>query len=321
MAEITSEMIDSIIEDEKKRKIMIEKKVRSYIYMLVPFLVIEAVLIIAFLFISIPKALLAIAGSIIADILYFIIMIEIFTAQEMKMQSSAVVSLYKASKRNRFAAIIDAAPTAEEKLRLYCENIKNTRNKNDKLSAVEEYLYFLNTMCIDEDINWIYEELTKIHSKKFITETGKLHGLLLYFSVKNDNEGFIRTLEENQDLIRRMWDRALFIKLDILVWCCEYYGIKEDYLKQLEYYDVMVEFRNKASEIDVQYVLTDEMLGEIKIDYARIYCRLGKYEEAEKCLREAEEKLANANIPYIKKFMDETRKMLEETYTDNTEGK
>lgn len=322
MAEITSEMIDNIIEAEKEHNKAVEKQFDRIISKgFAPLLGIEIIISAALLGFSVLKALAAAAISVVLDILLFLIVTEILTAREMKFQAFALVSIYRKRKLKRFAALVDAAPTTEEKLRLYCENIKKSGNKDEKLSAISQYINFVNAMCAEQDIDWVYEELIKIRSEKFITKSAKLQDLLLYFIAKGDCDGFIRTFEENQGLIKEMWDYALFSKLDIVVLCCEYFRMKKEYQKQLEYYDILIEFHEKASEIDVKYALTDEMRSEIKIDYAKIYCRLGRYEEAAECLHEAEEKLKNNDKPYIKKGIEEAGKMLEEADTNNTEGK
>lgn len=305
-------MIDESIEKEKKIRNISEKATVKAASSILIILFFEVFLLAGFLCNGIGRTLTAAAVFIVFDIFYFFIAIEVIMNKHMKVQYPAAVSFLNVFRRKRFMARVSAAPTAEEKLRLYNERLKKAAGQIDKISAACEYIDFAAIMRLDRNADAPYETLLKIHPRKILLKITKFQAMLKYYILKEDSGSYIRAFEENSGLICEGWNYSLFAKLDIIPFYIQYYEFKKEYQKALEYYDVMLDFRKRAYEIDVSLGLTDELLNVSYIDYANLYCMLGNFEEGKKYFRMAEERLSDNDTPYIKKQMENVRKMLEE---------
>lgn len=316
MLEIKKEMIDEAVEKEKKNRTKAEKAtVRAALFLLI-IIFLEVFLLAALFSVNITKTLPAAAIFIIADIVFFFAAVEvIMRIDTAEPPYPAVFSFYYAYMRKRFAARLDAAPTADEKFRLYEENHKKAVVKHRKILAAIEYIEFFTKTQADKNndlLDELYEEIANDKPKKILLKFTRLQGLLGYFIFKEDSAGYIRTFEENSDTISKFWDFNFSSKINIIIYFVQYFEFKNDFQNALEYYDLLVYLNEKASEIDVSLALPEETVKTFSLDYAKIFCRLGRWEEAEKYFREAEEMLADNNNPRIKKQMESVRKMLDE---------
>lgn len=313
MLEITKEMIDEAVESEKTLRKKSEKATVKAACILFVILILEFFWLVGLLNVGILKALTAAAFFVIADILYFFTAVEVIMHMQTKSPYPAVISFYNAYRRRRFEARLNAAPTVEEKLRLFEEYPRRYFGAAGRLSSATEHMNFLMKMCVDRNADELYEQIAKAKPKKILLKFTRLEGMFTYFMLKEDAERYICAFEENADTISKNWDYSLFAKSYVMMYFLEYLNFKQDFPKALEYYDMFMYFQEKAAEVDVSLAFPEEALTAVPIGYAILYCRLGSTEEAEKYYREAEEKLADCDMPCIKKQMEKARGLLEKT--------
>lgn len=328
MMEIKKEMIDKAIEKEKINRERSEKLTVKAVIVFLVIIFVEIFLLVGFLSVNagiagILKTLKAAAIFIIADIIYYFATVEavmrIGTAEP---PYPAVFSFYYAYMRKRFTARLNAAQTVEDKIRLYEDNLKKAVFKNRKVLAAIEYLEFLTQTQPDKNSNVsdkLYEIISSSRPKKILLKFTRLQGLFNYYIFNEDSAGYIRTFEENSDTISKFWDFNLSAKSNIIIYFVQYFEFKNDFQNAVDYCDLLMYLNEKACGIDVSLALPEEALKAISLDYAFFFCKLGRWEEAEKYFREAEEMLADNNIPHMKKQIETVRNMLDEA--NNTQRK
>lgn len=329
MLKIKKEMIDKAIEKEKSNR---EKSEKLTVKVAIAFLIIvfvEIFLLTGLLSVNagvagILKTLKATAIFIIADIVYFFAAVEaIMRINTTEPPYPAIFSFYFAYMRKRFTARLNAAPTVEDKIRIYEDNLKKAVFKHRKVSAAIEYLEFLTQMQLDKSFNVpdkLYEIISNSKPKKILLKFTRLQGLFNYYIFKEDTAGYIRTFEENSDTISKFWDFDLSAKANIIIYFVQYFEFKNDFQNAVDYCDILMYLNEKACEIDVSLALPEEAFKALSLDYALFFCKLGRWEEAEKYFRGAEEMLADNNIPYVKKQIEAVRNMLNEANNTQKES-
>lgn len=265
----------------------------------------------------------AAAIFIIADIVYYFAAVEVImrigTAEP---PYPAVFSFYYAYMRKRFTVRLNAAPTVEDKIRIYEDNLKKAVFKHRKVSAAIEYLEFLTQTQPDKNSNVpdkLYEIISNSKPKKVLLKFTRLQGLFNYYIFNEDSAGYIRTFEENSDTISKFWDFDLSAKANIIIYFVQYFEFKNDFQNAVDYCDLLVYLNEKACGSDVSLELPEEAFKALSLDYAFFFCKLGRWEEAEKYFREAEKMLADNNISHVKKQIETVRNMLDEA--NNTQRK
>lgn len=135
MLKIKKEMIDKAIEKEKSNRERAEKlTVKAAIASLV-IVFVEIFLLTGLLSVNtgILKTLKTAAIFIIADILYFFAAVEaIMRINTTEPPYPAIFSFYFAYMRKRFTARLNAAPTVEDKICIYEDNLKKRKGLRDR---------------------------------------------------------------------------------------------------------------------------------------------------------------------------------------------
>lgn len=328
MPEIKKEMIDKAIEKEKSNHEKSEKLTAKAATVFLVIIFVEFFLLAVIFSVNagmtgILKTLKAAAIFIIADIVYFFAAVEaIMRIGTAEPPYPAVFSFYFAYMRKRFTARLNAAPTVEDKIRIYENNLKKAVFKHRKVSAAIEYLEFLTQTQADKNSDVsekLYEIISNSNPKKIILKFTRLQGLFNYYIFNEDSAGYIRTFEENSDTISKFWDFDLPAKANIIIYFIQYFEYKNDFQNAVDYCDLLMYLNEKACGIDVSLALPEEAFKVLSLDYAFFFCKLGRWEEAEKYFLEAEEILADNNIPHVKKQIETVRNMLDEA--NNTQRK
>lgn len=313
MLEIRNETIDIVVEREKSNRAKAEKKTVKTAVVLLIVIFLEIFLLVGATSFGILRTLKIAAIFIVFDAACFFIAVEsIMKIMVPELPYPAVFSFLDAYWRKRFQARLDAADTDGEKLRLYDEHLKKALGKRRKSSAAVEYMEFLMRLQSDENADELYEKIANEKPKKLLLKFLRLQGMLLYFMLKDDGKGYVRAFEENMDTADKYLNWDLSAVQIVIIYYAQYFEYKKDFQNAVDCCDLLVYLNERSSEVDVSLAMPEESLKALSIDYARLFCCLGRWDEAEKCFLEAKKMFADNNILYIKKQLEAVRKMLEE---------
>lgn len=312
MLEITKNMLDQTIEAERKNKAASDKSVQITAYIMLAAIGAEFVVLFMLLYNSFLTALIYVAIILAVD---FVVFFGVTILMSKKYISGFTTEKFiHAFKRQKFNETVMSADN-DTKIRLYEERFAADKGGEKILSANSLISLYLNNNDIDEwtkKAEELLKEIENIPPKNFLQRSLKALSYFTFYSVANDAEGYIKAFHENEKVIEEMWNETLPMKIHALKHTAIFLAYSGQYDKAVEYYLNIIEFQEKAGEIDASCGINEEGKKLVSIDLAELYCKIGNNEKAAEYFREAKEFFAETNIPFIKSELDRVGKTLAE---------
>lgn len=314
MFEITREMLEQALGEERRKREKINENVNKFIP---PCLIVFGVLsVIIFFFapvgVSFGTKLLRWSGMVLMIVIIGIIAFFIYFAKQNKMGVIDVIKGTFLGKQYSDALKLEF----DDKIRWLKSALAKAKTPYEKLNAICFLIQVYAEKCMENEVDEYFNMLSQIIPKKTLDKIMFLDIQLLYYDYKDDTENYLRTYSENDNILKLKWDMTLSEQIGVFNRYMNYVFINRDYQKALELYNLNLEIHEKAAEIDVNFALPEESKNLYCIDYAMLYCKLGEKEKAAESFRVALERNSNTDKPYIKKHIEKVRGMLNEAGVD-----
>lgn len=312
MLEITKAMLDETIETERKNKAASDKAARITAYIMLAAIGAEFVVLFMLLYNSFWAALIYTVIILAVD---FVVFFGVTVLISRKYISGFTVGGFlRAFKNQKFNQTVAAADN-DTKIRLYEERLAAAKGGDRLLSINALMPMYLRINEIDR-AEALLKEAEGIAPKNFWQKSAKALNYLVFYGAVNDGESFIKAYRENELVIREMWNNMLILKIEALKYTAVFLAHSGQYDKAIEYYLNIIEFQEKAGEIDASCGINEEGKKVVGIDFAELYCKVGDREKAAEYFREAKEFFADTDVPFLRSELDRVGKILDEAGID-----
>lgn len=312
MLEITKDMLDQTIEAERKNKAASDKAVQITAHIMIAAIVAEFVALFMFLHNSFLAALIYVAIILAVD---FVVFFGVTVLMSYKYISGFTVGKFIHSFKNeKFNQTVMAADI-NTKIRLYEERLAAAKDGEKIIPANALITLYINNNDIDEwteKAGALLKEIENIPPKNFLQRSYKALSYFAFYGVSNDAESYIKAFRENEKVVEEMWNEALPMKVYALKHTAVFLAHIGQYDKAAEYYLNIIEFQEKAGEIDASCGINEEGKKAVGIDLAELYCKSGNKEKAAEYFREAKEFFADTEVPFIRYELERVGKILDE---------
>lgn len=308
MLEITKEMMDEAIEEERRLNAASDKSVKAVVVILLIVLGAEVIAFIMLLSANILKGLIFAVAAAAADFVLLFLTVIIMSKKYIKgFEVGAFISAFKNRNFNEYIKTVDK----KAQILFYEDRLAKSKTDDEKIRNGGTLLELYAVECQDEKADKMFEEISRLVPKRKIAKMAKLDSVLAYYDSKDDGESYCKAYENSGDIIEMWWNNSLDLKFVLFGKYITYTTIKKDYKKALELYTYNLEARERAGEFNALYCINDEVRNVACIDLAMLYFNTGDTEKAEECMREAERRFADGSVPLIKKQMEKLRAMFE----------
>lgn len=315
MFEVTREMMEQAIDEEKERNQASTKAVTNTAFVIIAVLGIEILVLFSLLSDIGIKMLAVLPAVIIADLLLFAAVVLLLSAKYTP--NFSVKEFWYAFRNQRFNKEYMSADVGR-KIEMYEARLASAKNDDVKINAVNALINLYILENLEEKIEEAAEILDGLTPVSLLSRYAKLTALLMYYDYKDDADSYVSAYENGMEILEKSWTSHMFMKISVASHCSAYYMMNKDYRKALDAYNLYLEFSDRASKIDASHALPSESKDVICLDYAMCYCKLGENEKAAESFRVALERFENTDVPSLKKYLEKVRRMLDEAGIDYT---
>lgn len=309
MFEVTREMLDAAIEEERRNKNEFNDSVNKFILSYMITFAVISMIILFFVPVGFGTKFLLLLGAVVVYVIIGILATLILTAKYVRiMEIADVAKSIIGNKKKKEIAKSDS----KTRINWLTAKLSAAKSNKDKIFIINELMPVYATECMDDKVDECFDMIKLLDPQKDLEKVIKLDTLLYYYDYKDDTENYIRTYNDNEDILQQWWAMPLTMKFSLFNRYRSFLFIMGDYQKALEFYNLNLEIHEKAAEIDVDFALPEESKNLYCIDYAMLYCKLGEKEKAAESFRVALERNSNTDKPYIKKHIEKVRGMLNE---------
>lgn len=312
MLEITKEMLDQTIEAERKNKAASDKSAMVTAYIMIAAIGAEFVVLFMLLLISFWAALIYVAIILAIDfVLFFGVTVLISKKYIIGFTVGAFVRAFKNQKFNQ------AVMAADNDLKIFMYEYRLAKAKGgERLLSINALIPMYLRISENDKAEALLKEAENIVPKTFLQRSAKALNYLIFYGAVSDGESFIRAYRENEAIIVEMWNNMLTMKIEALKYTAVFLAYSKEYDKAIEYYLNLIEFQEKAIEIDASCAINEEGKKAVSIDLAELYCKIGNNEKAAECFREAKDFFADTDQTFIISALDKAEKTLAEAGID-----
>jgi len=308
MFEITREMMDEAIGEERRLNAASDKSVKAVVVILLIVLGAEIIAFIMLLSANILKGLIFAVAAAAADFVLLFLTVIIMSKKYIKgFEVGAFISAFKNRNFNEYIKTVDK----KAQILLYEDRLAKSKTDDERIRNGGTLLELYAVECQDKKADKMFEEISRLVPKRNIAKIAKLDSALYYYSSKDDAESFCRAYESGGDIIEMWWNNSLDLKFALFGKYIVYTIVKKEYEKALELYTYNLEARERAGEFNAECGINDEMRNVACIDLAMLYFNTGGTEKAEECMREAERRFADGSALFIQKQMEKLRAMFD----------
>lgn len=308
MLEITKDMLDQTIEAERKNKAASDKAVQITAYIMIAAIGVEFAVLFMLLRSSFWSALIYVAIILAVD---FVVFFGVTILMSKKYISGFTVGAFvRGLKNQKFNQAVEAADDGT-KIRLYEERLAAVKG-GEKLLSINALIPAYLRINENDKAEALLKEAEDIVPKSFWQKSSKALNYLTFYGTLNDGERFIRAYRENEAVIEEMWNNMLILKIVALKYTAFFLAYSGQYDKAIEYYLNIIEFQEKAGEIDASCGINEEEKKVISIDLAELYCKNGNKEKSAEYFREAKEFFADTDVPFLRSELERVGKILDE---------
>ncbi|MDE5993160.1 MAG: hypothetical protein K2G87_08940, partial [Oscillospiraceae bacterium] len=308
MLEITKDMLDQTIETERKNKAASDKAVQITAHIMIAAIVAEFVALFMLLHNSFWAALIYVAIILAVD---FVVFFGVTILISKKYISGFTVRAFvRGLKNQKFNQAVEAADD-DTKIRLYEERLAAVKG-GEKLLSINVLIPMYLRINENDKAEALLKEAEDIVPKNFWQKSSRALNYLNFYGAVNDGERFIRAYRENEVVIEKMWNDMLILKIEALKYTAFFLAYSGQYDKAIEYYLNVVEFQEKAGEIDASCGINEEEKKVVDIDLAELYCKSGNKEKSAEYFREAKEFFADTDVPFLRSELERVGKILDE---------
>ncbi len=308
MFEITKEMMDEAIEEERRLNVAGDKSVKAAAAILIIVFGAEIIAFILLLSVDILKGLIfAVAAAAASFILLFLTIIIVSKKYIKGFEVSAFISAFKNRNFNEYIKTVDK----KSQILLYEDRLAKSKTDDERIRNGGTLLELYAVECQDEKADKMFEEISRLVPKRKIAKMAKLDSVLAYYDSRDDGESYCKAYENSGDIIEMWWNNSLNLKFLLFARYIAYTTIKKNYEKALELYNYNLEAHERAGEFNALYCINDEVRNVACIDLAMLYLNTGDTEKAAECMREAERRFADGSVPLIQKQMEKVRAMFD----------
>ncbi|MGN1305927.1 MAG: hypothetical protein ACI4YB_12950 [Oscillospiraceae bacterium] len=318
MIEITHEILEQAVEREKADQKKLAKRTNRFLVSLFVICVLELIPMLLILRADQLRGLAWSALIIILDIVYLFIGTTIISGSHFG--NTSIFRVLRSFSDTKFYKELNCSDT-KRKIILLEERLKKSKGEVWIISAGSLMGYYVE-MNMPEKADELYRQAKSFKPSNDAQAACKINLELGYFDFKDDNDSYLRSFEDNSELlIRNEWNNPRVIyKIGFLAAYSSYYTIKKDYAKAIEIYDFYRELLNMAAETDKSIEkMRDSSNKTCSISYAKLFCHLGDKEKAAAYFKDAMAKYDDSAEPSIKKFYTETKQLLDEAGVDYSE--
>ena len=307
-------MLEQAVEEERRSKNNLTNNTNKFI---LPYMISFAVLVFVILFlpVSFNKKLLILFGTTILYVIIGIFATLVLVSKYSRMMGISEVAANLLFGKKQVEILKSDTKT---KIEWFTAKLSKARTDKDRLIALGELVSVYLQESIDDKADEYFKMVLQINPKGKREKLFKLDTILGYYDYKDETEKYISTYNENEDILQQSWDMPIILKFTILSRYITYLIITKEYRKALEYYNLCLEFHEKASQIEATYAMSEENKELHCIDYAMLYCKLGEKEKSAESFRVAMKRFENTDKPFLKKHLEKVRGMLDEAEIDYT---
>lgn len=292
MLEITKAMLNEAIETERKNNAASDKSAQIKAYMMIALIGVEFVVL---LLLNSFAALIFAVIALAVDFVLFLPLVIAF-------------------KNHQFNQAVMAANN-DTKIFMYEYRLAKAKG-GEKLLFINALIpMYMRINAIDK-AEALLKGSENIVPKNFLQRAAKAVNYLTFYGAVSDGESFIRAYRENEAVMAEMWNNMLTMKIEALKYTAVFLAYSKEYDKAIEYYLNLIEFQEKAEEIDASCAINEEGKNAYNIDLAILYCKSGNTEKAVEYFREAKDFFAGTDRTFIISALDKAEKTLAEAGID-----
>lgn len=312
MLEITKDMLDEAIKDEKKSTKVSNISAQLAVCFLLAVAAVEALCAFSIMNRDIIGALIFLLIAAAADILLFLVISFLMSLKYIKrLPLSFFIYSFKLRKLNKAAKAADY----DNKILLYESRLAKGKG-SDRLLYINELIPLYIRENRFDKAEELLRQAESIAPKNYFQRYAKATSYLVYYASANDGENYIKAYLENESIINEMWSYVLSTQIPALDFTKFFISYSGDYNKAIEYYLNAIYFKEKAAEINSAYAYSDEGRNANNIDLAWLYCKNGDREKAAECFHEASEFFADTDVPFFRSELERVGKILDEAGID-----
>lgn len=314
MLEITKDMLDEALKDEKIRTSISNISVKMAGCFLLAVVAIELIWVLIMINRDIIGAFVFLLIAAAADIVLFFIVIFLMSLKRIKkLPLSFFMYSFKLRKLNKTAQTADN----DNKILLYESRLAKDKDRDRLLYINELILLYIRKNRFDK-AEELLRQAKSIVPKNFFQRYAKALSYLVYYDSANDSENYIKAYLENESIIDEMWSSVLLFKISALNFTKTFISYSGDYNKAIEYYLNAAYFQEKAQEINAAYVYSDEGKNAAILDLAALYCKNGDREKSAECFRKAKAFFEDTDVPFFRSELERVGKILDEAGIDHS---
>lgn len=312
MLEITKAMLDETIETERKNKAASDKAARITAYIMLAAIGAEFVVLFMLLYNSFWAALIYTVIILAVD---FVVFFGVTVLISRKYISGFTVGKFiHAFKNQKFHKAVAEADN-DTQIRMNEERLAAAKD-GEKIppanSLISLYQVKYDVDKWREKAEALLKEIENITPKNSLQRELKASMYFIFYGVTDDAESYVKVFHENEEVIEEMWNDMLPMKTEALKYTAIFLACNEEYGKAIECYFNMIDFREKAGEIDASCGIDENGKKAALIDLAVLYCKSGNTEKAIEYFREAKEFFADNNNAFIGYELEKAEKTLAE---------
>lgn len=314
MINITREMLEEAVENEKRDKAKLEKDsnnftkafVISFLAVFLVFAVVHAIL---------KTGVLAVVLSLLVFIIIFAAIGVVGTAVVVG-SYSRIFSVKKTLMAYQNSRFYNQLKFADDKGKIVLLNKRIEKAKGEKLIlAADGLMPIYAKQNMKSEMESLMKKVTAFVPKNDFQRATKLEIELLYFEFMEDSAGFIHAYDENEDFILRYyWGHPrLTYKLNFLSNYSTYLFCKKEYENALKIYFNFIELSEMARGIDSSLdSIADELSSKKYVDLSKLYFYAGDHEKASESFEEALRRLENNSDMSVRIELNKLKKLFDE---------
>lgn len=314
MTNITREMLEEAVENEKRDKAKFEKDSNNFTKAFV-----ISFFAVFFVFTVVHAVLKTGAFAVVLSLLVFIIIfaaIAVVGIAVLAGSYSRIFSVKKALMAYQNSRFYNQLKFADDKGKILLLNKRIENAKGEKLIlAADGLMPIYAKLNMKSEMEELMEKVTAFVPKNDYRRATKLEIELMYFEVMEDLAGFVHTFDENEDFILRyFWGNPrLAYKLNFLSNYSIYLFCKKEYENALKIYLNFIELSEMARGIDSTLdSIADELSSKKYVDLSKLYFYAGDKEKAAESFEEALRRFENNSDMSIRIELNKLKKLFDE---------
>lgn len=314
MLEITKDMLDEAIKDEKKSTKVSNISAQLAVCFLLAVAAVEALCAFSIMNRDIIGALIFLLISAAADIVLLFIIIFLMSLKSIKrIPFELLVYSFKLHKFNKTVQAADD----DNKILLYESKLAKNKGR-DRLLYINGLIPLYVRKNRFDKAEELLRQAESIVPKNFMQRCAKATSYFIFYASANDGESYTKAYLENESIIDEMWNDPLSFKISALTYTKIFIACSGDYNKAIEYYLNVAYFQEKAGEINVIYEKSEDEKNAANIDLAELYCKSGDREKSAEYFKKAKEALADTDVPFYRSELERVGKILDEAGIDHS---